>query len=432
VQRPGSAERDEREVAWVEPLLDGDDAKRSHHLGVDDVHHRGRVDARERAFRRIAVELDPAGERSGQAPEEEVGVADRRPGASASVAGRAGLGSRALRADAQRAALVESDDRPTACPDGVHRDRGQPDREPAHDSLVLASHGAVDDGAHVRGRPAHVEGESVLEPGERGDASGADDAGGRPREQRERGMRRRLVERRDSAGRAHDQRYGKIRLVACRLEGMQVARENRPEIGVDCRRRGALVLAELRCDLVGRDDVRLRVPPPQLLCDGALVGRVAEGEEQRDSDRVGLDLGQRLERERLELTVGSDPPAHSDAALERDERRRMVRAGPVQVRARLAAQVEDVLEAVVRDERGARAAALEERVRSDGGAVREALDVRRADRRRRGDDGLLLPSGGRDLGGADLSVGDEHGVREGSPDVDPERPHPGIRARRGR
>jgi hypothetical protein len=74
------------------------------------------------------------------------------------------------------------------------------------------------------------------------------------------------------------------------------------------------------------------------------VRRVAE-EEKRDGDRVGIDGRQRVESERLELAVGADPSLHADAALERDEGSWMFRAGPVQVRSRLAAEVEDVLEA---------------------------------------------------------------------------------------
>ena len=120
---------------------------------------------------------------------------------------------------------------------------------------------------------------------------------------------------------------------------------------------------------------------------------------------------------------GPDAPADADAALERDERRRVLGARPVEVRARLAAEVEEVLEAGVRDEGGARAAPLEERVRRDRGAVREAVEVGRADRGGGLDDGLLLPRRGRDLGGPHLAVRDEHGVGERPSDVDPEHAH---------
>ena len=52
----------------------------------------------------------------------------------------------------------------------------------------------------------------------------------------------------------------------------------------------------------------------------------------------------------------------------------MLRARPVEVRPRLPAEMQDVLEALVRDERRPRAAALEQRVRRDRRAVREAID----------------------------------------------------------
>ena len=85
--------------------------------------------------------------------------------------------------------------------------------------------------------------------------------------------------------------------------------------------------------------------------------------------------GSVLEVERHELAVGAGAPANADAALERHERRRVLGARPVEVRSRLPTEVEDVLEALVRDERRARAAALEQRVRRDRRAVREAVDA---------------------------------------------------------
>jgi hypothetical protein len=59
----------------------------------------------------------------------------------------------------------------------------------------------------------------------------------------------------------------------------------------------------------------------------------------------------------------------------------MLLARAVEVRACLASEVEEVLEAGVRDERRASAAALEERIRGGGSAVREAIEPGRADRR---------------------------------------------------
>ena len=133
--------------------------------------------------------------------------------------------------------------------------------------------------------------------------------------------------------------------------------------------------------------------------------------------------GSVLEVERDELAVRAGSTTDPDAALERHERRRMLGARPIEVRARLAAEMQDVLEALVRDERGARPAALEQRVRRDRGAVGEAVDGRRADGASSGDDRVLLTRGRRHLRDPDLAVGDEHCIREGSADVDPERTH---------
>ena len=151
--------------------------------------------------------------------------------------------------------------------------------------------------------------------------------------------------------------------------------------------------------------------------------RVPEREEQADGDRLGVELGKRLQVERLELAVPPDPPSNADAALERDERLGMLGAGPVQMRARLAPEVEQVLEALRRDECRPGAAALEERVRRDRRPVREAVDLGGAHRRRSLEHRLLLARASRHLRGPDLAVRDEHGVGEGPADVDPQRTH---------
>ena len=120
VQRPRAAERDEREVARIEALLDRDDAERTRHLRVDDRDRRRGVDVAESRARGVVVELDPSREDARQSSEKQVRVGHRRELAAVAVAGRAGIGARALGADPQRAALVEPDDRAAARADGVH------------------------------------------------------------------------------------------------------------------------------------------------------------------------------------------------------------------------------------------------------------------------------------------------------------------------
>ena len=173
--------------------------------------------------------------------------------------------------------------------------------------------------------------------------------------------------------------------------------------------------------------MRLRVPPALLGGDRPLVRRVPESEEQADGDRLGVDVGERLERERGDDPVGPDPLAHADAALERDERLRLVDLEAVEMSAVLAAQIEEVLEPLGRHERGARALPLEQGVRGHGRAVGEPLDPRvtRGLQHEPGglDDGLLLRGVGRHFRGVEQSVGEQHGVRERPADVDAERRH---------
>ena len=91
--------------------------------------------------------------------------------------------------------------------------------------------------------------------------------------------------------------------------------------------------------------MRAGIAAPKLVRDRALVPRVPEREEEADGDRLRVELRQRLEVERLELAVPPDATSNADAALQRDERLGMLCAGPVEVRARLAPEVKQVLEA---------------------------------------------------------------------------------------
>ena len=212
-------------------------------------------------------------------------------------------------------------------------------------------------------------------PGEPGDELGAEHARGRPREERPGRMSSRLVDTRDSTRRTHHERLGKPGVRARGREPLQVRGNRRPEIGVDRGRRGALVLAKLRRDLVRRDHAGGGHPAPQLLRDRALVRRIAEREQQADRDGLGVHLCERAEIELLQHALRPDPLAHAEAALERHERLGMVGAQAVEVGPVLSTQVEEMLEARGGDERRPRSLALEQRVRGDRGAVAEAFDV---------------------------------------------------------
>ena len=91
-------------------------------------------------------------------------------------------------------------------------------------------------------------------------------------------------------------------------ERAQVAAEQRAEVGVGRGGRGALVLPELRRRLVRGDDVRVRVPAPQLRDDRLLVRRVAEGEEQADGDRLRVpEVGSEARSSGASSPSGPDP-----------------------------------------------------------------------------------------------------------------------------
>ncbi len=147
--------------------------------------------------------------------------------------------------------------------------------------------------------------------------------------------------------------------------------------------------------------------------------------QEANRDRLGVDLGQRVEREWLELAVRAHPPGHAETALERNERLRVRGTQSVEMCACLPAQVQQVLEAGVGDERCARALPLQQGIRRDGGSVREPLHVARADRPCDGDDGFLLPRRGQHLGGGHAPLVEQHRVREGSANVDAEDGHSG-------
>ena len=173
----------------------------------------------------------------------------------------------------------------------------------------------------------------------------------------------------------------------------------------------------------------VRVALPKLGGDRPLGLAVAEREEERDGDRLGIDVGQRVEVEGNELARGPGSSSDADAALERNERGRMLDARAVQVSPRLPSQVEDVLEALVRDERSARAPPLEQGVRGDRRPVREALHAFGTRGLGRRDDGLVLARARRHLRHPYAPVGQEDGVGERPADVDSQRAHGRIRTR---
>ena len=207
MQRAGAAEGDEGEIAGVVPALDRDDAQGAEHLSVHDRDRILRIDAGEGALCRLGVELQTARELRRQPPDKQVGIRHGRPRPAAAVAGRARIGACALGPDAHGASAVPPDDRPAPRADRVQVDRRQPQREASDLALGGKAGAAVHDQRDVGRRPAHVERDRVLEPGAAGEQGRAHRARSRPRQERDRRMRGRFLERRDATRRAHYQRF---------------------------------------------------------------------------------------------------------------------------------------------------------------------------------------------------------------------------------
>ncbi len=262
MQRAGATERHEREASRIDTALHGHDAQGAEHLGIGDGHDAGGAGERaeaelmceplDRGAGRAGVEGHPAGERAiaRQVAEQQVGVGDRRPLASASVAGGPGLGPGRLRTDAQRTARVAPCDRAPAGADGVdveHRQRERPSADAP--GRRLADRAALDD-AHVAGGATHVEAEHVVLTRLGGEQPRPADASRRAREHGERGVVRGQLGARRPAGRLHDLDGGQAVGARAAFELAQVVAQQRRERGVDLGRRGALELAERPDDLV--------------------------------------------------------------------------------------------------------------------------------------------------------------------------------------
>ena len=206
----------------------------------------------------------------------------------------------------------------------------------------------------VAARAAHVE----AERGRLGDDPRRDGAAGRAGEQHRGRVLGGLLQRRHPAGGEHHVRLGQARLLGGGAQPAQVAAGRRAERGVDRRRRRALELAHLGGDLVRGDHERLGQLRPQDLRHARLVLRVAEGEQQ--ADRHGFDAcareapGRPLHARLVELAnhaLRAHPLVDLDAQAPLDHRRRRRLVQAIEVRARLAAEEQQVAEALGGDER---------------------------------------------------------------------------------
>ena len=330
---------------------------------LDQVARRRRAIQRERTARE-RVER--------QAPEHDQRVGERRR-AAAAVARRTGVRAGAPRPHREQPARIHARDRAAPGADRVHVENRQQHRE-ARDLAPAPPRQIALDVRAIRRRAADVDRERALEAARARRVTRGAQAAGRPREQLAHRLARRAARRRGAAVREHDldARRGATR------ERLEVARDARLEIRVRDRGREALELAQLRTQL------------------GRASDRHAERGEPRAQRRLGAPAGVRMEqadRDRLgrePLHAAREPargrpaprvPAlaararalrDADAPLARHERRDAPRRERVEIRPVLPADLDHVLEASRGHEHDARPLALEQRVRRDRGAVRDA------------------------------------------------------------
>ena len=183
-------------------------------------------------------------------------------------------------------------------------------------------------------------------PACRRDARRADDAGGRAGDEDECGMRSRFVERRDAAGRAHHQRLGQPGTRRSRRERAQVPRRDRPEVGVGG---GRSTPARTR-GTPERPRARPRRAHP---ASGDAAPRQRHARAPGAGRRAASTPPPPPRRARAASSRSSGSRTPSGPVRSRTPTQRssgtsgfgMRRAEPVQVRARLPTQVQQMLEA---------------------------------------------------------------------------------------
>ena len=338
--------------------------------------------------RGVDVELHLAAEQPRrEVADDDVRVGDRRLGAALAV--RGGPGSAPADCGPTRSAFVSSGtwaiDPPPAPTVWTSTD-GTLDAEVADRRLAPDRRLRLLAERHVGRRAAHVEREDVVVAGLARDVERARDAAGRPGEHAVDRVPRRLARRHHARVRAQDVDVGRRAEPVssdCRL--LDVVRHPRPHVGVHARGQRPLVLAELGQHVRGERDREARVQALDDLGDLLLVAPVDVGVDQPIvSDSTPDSTRSRTISSTCSRSTGDDRLAARVHPLDRlarvGERGRRVgldhddpareRAGRLRAR-----EVEDLLEALRRDQADAGALGLEHGVRRHGRAVKDVADV---------------------------------------------------------
>ena len=218
------------------------------------------------------------------------------------------------------------------------------------------------------------------------------------------------------------------------FDASQIIAHARPHIGVQRRRRGALIFAKFAQNFVARGDEGVWAEPPQRLAGHDLMRRVGVGMQEADGD--GLDaeavemMRQPFERRHVEgdehLARGVHPLVRLEGEVARHQRARAMEIEVEGVRPVAAAERVDVAKALRGDERGGGPAAFQHGVDRNGRAVQQFVHRRHIAageaQRGGGPDGRIGRDGQR-LGGDDGAVLEADEVREGAADIDADDVH---------
>ena len=243
-----------------------------------------------------------------------------------------------------------------------------------HAADVLArahARAPVLDDRHVGAGPADVERDDVRQAGAARDVGGADDAGGRPGQQRRGRLRACGGDGHDAAVRLRDVRHRRGPARGERLlEPFEVALHLGLHVRVEDGQRGALVLARLRPDVGGGGH---RNPGSRLLGDGpSLLLVLGPPIRVQQRDHEALDAltaaGQVLHRlahaalveRRVDGAVGAQPLADFGDAGARNQRQGPRAVQIERVRHPQALELEDVAEPVGDEQAEPRAGPLDQ------------------------------------------------------------------------
>ena len=456
MKRRGAAEGDHGAVPDLGSPLDGVDARRRGHVLVDDLDHaqggrarvagqRGADMALERRGRGMRVEVEGAA-REGvrrQPAQRQVGVGHGGPRAAARVAGRAGIGARALRADLDAPEMVDRGEGSAARADLDHLDHRDLQRRAAslHEAVgavdlerAAEKRLAVVEQADLRGGAAHVETDDPAFAHAFRHVSGKDRAARRSGLDQPHRKRRGGSDGDKAAARGHQQAgAGKPGVGETRLHVPQIAAHDRLDVGVGDGRGLALVFADLRTDLRRQRHRHRREPFAHDGADALLVGGVGIGVEQPHRDASHAGPLQRVEPcgdgglvERGEhVAARRDAFRDGQAQLPGHERRAPVGHDVVLVEAVLVGDLQRVAVAPGHEQRRHGAFALDYRVGRQRGAVQDETDVAGRDPGALQDlhDAVHEPVGrrvgGREhLAGGLLAGAVENDVGEGAADID--------------